>query len=139
MRPTVRLCALLGFKLDFLDRLEPFPDDHFHHRSLRDQVIIFLQNDSNSANTEKKSSVSLKLIDFIVFGPLSTAVETIIARPSQGNTLFLIEVCEWAEIFIRNEFNLNPPLSSRRSKSSKFPFQSDLKNSWFQLPITKYI
>ena len=122
----MRRCALLGFKLDFLDRLETFPDDHFHHRSLGDWITIFLQNDSKSAKTEKKTSVSLELLDFIVFGPLSTAVETIIARSSQGNTLFLIELCEWAEIFIRNEFNCNPPLSSRRGK---FHFQGDLTNS----------
>ena len=36
MHPTVRLRALLGFKLDSPDRLETFPVDHFSHRSLRD-------------------------------------------------------------------------------------------------------
>ena len=135
MRPTVRLCALLGLKLDFLDRLETFPGDDFHHRSLRYWITIFLQNNSKSVSTEK-TSVSLELLDSIGFDPLSTAVETIIARSSKGNdTLFLVEVCEWAEIFIRDEFNYNPLLSSRKGK---FPFQRDLTNSWFQRPITNY-
>ena len=80
MRPTVRLCALLGFKLDFLDRLETFPEDHFHHRSLRDWITIFLQNNRKSVNTEKKTSVSLEQLDSVGFDPLSTAVETIIAE-----------------------------------------------------------
>ena len=57
------------------------------------------------------------------------------ARSSKGNTLYHIEPCEWAEIFIQDEFNYNPLLSS---PVDKFPFQSDLTNSWFQLPNTNY-
>ena len=34
-----RVCALLGFKLDFLDRLETFPDDHLLHRSVHRQEV----------------------------------------------------------------------------------------------------
>ena len=134
-QPTVRLCSSLGLKLDFLDRLDTFPDDHFHHRSLCDWITIFLQNNSKSVSLERRTRLTLELLDSIGFDLLSTAVETIMARSSKGNTQYHIEPCEWAEIFIRDEFNHNPLLSSR---VDKFPFQSDLTNSWFQLPNTNY-
>ncbi|KAK2563733.1 hypothetical protein P5673_012719 [Acropora cervicornis] len=134
-RPTVLLCASLGLKLDFLDRLDTFPDDHFYHRSLCDWIDIFLQNNSKSVSLEKKTLLTLDLLDSIGFDPLSTAVDTIMARSSKGNIQCHIEPSEWARIFIQDEFNYNPLLSSR---VDKFPFQSDLTNSWFQLPNTNY-
>ena len=133
MRPTVGLCALLGLKLDFLDRLETFPEDHFYHRSICDWITIFLQNNSRSVSSERKTSLTAELLDSIGFDPLSKAVETIMARSSKGNMQCHIEPCEWAEIFIQDEFNYNPLLSPL---VGKFPFQSDLTNSWFQLPKT---
>ncbi|KAK2555604.1 hypothetical protein P5673_022625 [Acropora cervicornis] len=132
MSPTVRLCALLGLKLDFLDRLETIPEDHLDHRSLCDWITIFLQNNSRSVNAEKKTSLKLELLDSIGFDPLSTTVKTIMARSSKGNTQCHIAACEWAEIFIQDEFRYNPLLSSLYLW--QFPFQSDLTNSWFQLP-----
>ncbi|XP_029190138.1 uncharacterized protein LOC114957002 [Acropora millepora] len=134
-RPTVLLCSSLGLKLDFLGRLVTFPDDHFHHRSLCDWITIFLNNNSKSVSSERRTRLTLELLDSIGFDPLSTAVETIMARSSKGNTQCHIQPCEWAEIFIRDEFNYNPLLSSR---VDKFPFQRDLTNSWFQLPNTNY-
>ncbi|XP_067024852.1 uncharacterized protein [Acropora muricata] len=134
-RPTVLLCASLGLKLDFLDRLDTFPDDHFHHRSLCYWIDIFLENNSKSLSLEKKTLLTLDLLDSIGFDPLSTAVDTIMARSSKGNMQCHIEPSEWARIFIQDEFNYNPLLSSR---VDKFPFQSDLTNSWFQLPNTNY-
>ena len=135
-RPTVLLCSSLGLKLDFLERLDTFSDDHLHHRSLCDWITIFLQNNSTSVSLEKKTRLTLpELLDSIGFDPLSTAVETIMARSSKGNTQYHIEPCEWARIFIQGEFNYNPLLSSR---VDKFPFESDLTNSWFQLPNTNY-
>ena len=132
-RPTVLLCSWLGLKLQFLDRLHTFPSDHFHHRSICDWITIFLQNNSKSVSLEKKTALTLELLDSIGFDPLSTAVETFITRSSKGNTQRHIEPCEWARIFIQDEFNYNPLLSSR---VEKFPFPSDLTNSWFQLPNT---
>ena len=38
----------------------------------------------------------------------------------------------WAEIFIADEFKYNPLFSPL---AVKFPFQSNLTNTWFQLPI----
>ena len=134
-RPTVLLCASLGLKLDFLDRLDTFPDDHFHHRSLCDWIDIFLENNSKSLSLEKKTLLTLDLLDSIGFDPLSTAVDTIMARSSKRNMQCHIEPSEWARIFIQDEFTYNPLLSSR---VDKFPFQSDLMNSWFQLPNTNY-
>ena len=134
-RPTVLLCAFLGLKLDFLDRLDIFPDDHFYHRSLCDWITIFLQNNSRSVSLEKKTRLTLELLDSIGFDPLSKAVEIIMARSSKGNTQCHVEPCEWATIFIQDEFNYNLMLSPR---VGKFPFESDLTNSWFQLPNTSY-
>ena len=134
-RPTVLLCSSLGLKLDFLDRLETFSSDHFHHRSLCDWITIFLQNNSKSVRLEKKTRLTLELLDSIGFDPLSTAVETIMTRSSKGNTQYHIEPCEWARIFIQDEFNYNPLFSSG---VDKFPFESDLTNSWFRLTKTNY-
>ncbi|XP_068761749.1 uncharacterized protein [Montipora capricornis] len=134
-RPTVQRCALLGLKLDFLDRLQTFPEDDFHHRSLCNWITIFLQNNSSSVSLEKKTRLTLELLDSIGFDPLSSAVETIMARSSKGNTQCHIEPCERAVIFIQDEFKYNPLLSPRLGK---FPFQSDLTNAWFQLSNTTY-
>ena len=132
VRPTVRLCALLGLKLDFLDRLETFPEDHFYHRSLCDWITIFLQNNSRSVNPEKKTSLTLELLDSIGFDPSSTAVKTIMARSSKGNTQCHIKACEWAEIFIQDECTYNPLISSLCLW--QFPFRSALTDSCFKLP-----
>ena len=134
-QPTVLLCSSLGLKLDFLERLDTFSDDHLHHRSLCDWITIFLQNNSKSVSLEKKTRLTLELLDSMGFDPLSTGFETIMAWYSKGNTQYHIEPCEWARIFIQDEFNYNPLLSSR---VDKFPFQRDLTNSWFQLPNTNY-
>ena len=129
--PTARLCALLGLKLDFLDRLEKIPPDHYHHRTLRDWIEIILQNNVESVASAKKTSLTKELLGSIGFDPLSTAVETIMARSSEGSAQHHIEASEWAEIFIKDEFKYNPLISS---PFVKFPFQGNLTNSWFQLP-----
>ncbi|XP_068713728.1 uncharacterized protein [Montipora foliosa] len=134
-RRTFRLNALLGLKLDFLDRLEAIPEDHLLHRSLGDWINIFLQNNIRSVSSENKASLTIDLLDSIGFDPLSTAVETIMERSSKGNTQNHIEACEWAEIFIQDELKYNPFLSPQ---VLQFPFQSNLTNSWFQLPNTCY-
>ena len=129
--PTARLCALLGLKLDFLDRLETIPPEHCHHRTLRDWIEIFLQNNTEFVVSAKKTSLTKELLGSIGFDPLSTAVETIMARSSEGSAQHHIEASEWAEIFIKDEFKYNPLISS---PFVKFPFQGNLTNSWFQLP-----
>jgi len=130
-RPTVRLFALLGLKLDFLDRLQTISAHHIYHRSLCEWITIFLQNKSRAISLEKKTQLTLELLDSIGFDRSSTAVKNIMASSSMGNMQYHIEPCEWAEIFIQDEFNYNPMLYSG---VCSFPFESDLTNSWFQLP-----
>ena len=112
----VRLCTSLGLKSDFLRRLQTCPEDHVRHRSLCDWITIFLQSNGRSISLEKKSSLTLELLDSIGFNPFSTAAETIIARSSKGNAQYNIQPCEWAEIFIQDEFKYNPEVSSQNGK-----------------------
>ncbi|XP_015764182.1 PREDICTED: uncharacterized protein LOC107343139 isoform X1 [Acropora digitifera] len=130
---TARLCCLLGLKENFFDRLHTFSVHRLHHRSLCEWITIFLQNNSRSLSLEKKSFLTTSLLDAIGFDPSSTAVETIMARSSKGNTQYYIKPCEWAEIFIQDECTYNPSLSSLTPRH--FPIPSDLANSWFQLPL----
>ena len=116
MCPKVELCTSLGLKLNFLDRLQTFPEGHVRHRSLCDWITIFLQTNSRSISLEKKSSLTVELLDSIGFDPLSTGVETIMARSSKGNAQNHIEPCEWAQIFIQDEFKYNPEVSSQNGK-----------------------
>ena len=42
--PNARLSALLGLKLDFLDRLKEVPTEHCEHRTLGDWIVTLLHN-----------------------------------------------------------------------------------------------
>lgn len=127
--PTARLCALLGLKLDFLDRVKEMPPEHCHHRTLSDWVVTFLRNIVESVPSTDRKVLTKELLDKIGFDPLGRAVETIISR--SRNMQRHIEACEWAEIFIRDEVKNHPLLYSL---SVPYPFQANLTNSWFQLP-----
>ena len=133
MSPMVQLCDLLGLKVEFLDRLQTFPAHHLHHRSLCEWITIFLQNNSRSLSLKKKSSLTLELLDSIGFDPLSTGVETIMARSSKGNAQNHTETCEWAQTFIQDEFKYNHEVSSQ---NGKFPFRGHFNtNSRSSFPI----
>ena len=110
------LCTLLGLKLNFLDRLQTFPEDHVRHRSLCEWITTFLQTNSRSISSAKKSSLTSELLDSIGFNPSSTAVQTIMARSTKGNAQYHIKPCEWAEIFIQDEFKYNPQVSFQNGK-----------------------
>ena len=127
--PTARLCALLGLKLDFLDRVKEMPPEHCHHRTLSDWIVTFLRNITESVPSTDRKVLTKELLDKTGFDPLSRAVETIISRSK--NVQRHIEACEWAEIFIRDEFKYHPLLCSL---PVPYPFQANLTNSWFQLP-----
>ena len=127
--PTARLCALLGLKLDFLDRVKEMPPEHAHHRSLSDWIVTFLRNNNESVPSTDRKVLTKELLDTIGFDPLSKTVETIIWR--SRNMQRHIEACEWAELFIRDEVKYHPLFYSL---SVPFPFQANLINSWFQLP-----
>lgn len=125
-----RLCSVLGLKLDFLDRLEEIPQEHFCHRTLSDWIYTFLQNNAEVVAPTKKSSLTKDLLYSIGFDPLSNVVEAIMARSPEAGSAH-VEACEWAEIFITDEFKYNPLLSPM---VVQFPLYDRLTNSWFQLP-----
>ena len=124
-----RICALLGLQLDFLDRLDEVPPEDHDHFPLCDWIVTFLSNNYESVSSIDKSRLAKDLLAAIGFDPISSAVETIMARA--GSKQHHIETCEMAELFIRDEFKFNPLLSSM---VARFPILSDLTNSWFQLP-----
>ena len=129
--PNARLSALLGLKLDFLDRLKEVPTEHCEHRTLGDWIVTFLRNNiiRETFTSKDNNVVTKELLEAIGFDPLSTAVESIISR--SRNMQRHIEAYEWAEIFIRDEVKYHPLLYSL---PSPYPFQANLINSWFQLP-----
>ena len=105
-------CSVLGLKLDFLDSLEEMAPIHRNHRTFSNWIVRFLHNNSEFVALTDKASLTKDLLASIGFDPLSTAVETIIDRHSSTeSTKHHIEACEWADIFIEDEFKYNPMLS----------------------------
>ena len=126
-----QLCALLGLKLDFLDALSEMPPECCNHRSLTEWIKIFLRDNSESTVMANRKKISKELLESIGFDPSSTAVETIMARSAfAGSTPMHIDACEWAQLFVEDEFKYNPLLSSL---TSPFPFYHCLTNAWFEL------
>ena len=124
-----RINALLGLRVDFLDRLEDVTLEDRDHLTLCDWIVTFLRKNFESVGLTDKSCPSKELLASIGFDPLSSAVETIMARAR--NLQHHIDVCELAEIHIKDEFKYNLLLSP---VAFRFPLQSNLTNSWFQLP-----
>ena len=122
------ICSLLGLRSDFLDNLDKIPPENRDHLTLCDWIVTFLQNNYESVSLTDRNSPSKELLASIGFDPLSTAVETIMART--GSTQQHIDACDMAEIFIKDEFKYNISLSQA---VRMFPFRSDLTNTWFQL------
>lgn len=130
-----RICAELGLQPDFLTELDEIPRESRHHRKLSDWIEIFLEDSTESVKKDDKYSLTKELLGSIGFDPTSKAVKTIMARAFSGSMQEHIEASEWAQLFIKDEFKDNPLLSP---KTSKFPFQSDVKNTWFQLSKEEY-
>ena len=126
-----RLCSLLGLKLDFLDFLEEMPPEQRDHRDDGEWIKIFLEENSEKLDSTVKHSLTKDLLESIGFDPFSSAVEIIMARSQAGSRENHVEACEWAQMFIKDEFKYNPLLSTRMSK---FPFQSSITNKW--VPLT---
>jgi hypothetical protein len=93
-RDTVRICSLLGLQLDFLDRFEEIPPEERDHFTVCDWIVTFLGNNYESVSFPDKRSLTKDLLAAIGFDPLSSAVETIVARA--GRTQHHIEACEMA-------------------------------------------
>ena len=128
---TAYNCYLLGLELDFLDYLDEIPEEHRNHRPLCEWIEIFLQENSESLAPSSKNYLTKELLQSIGFDPLSTSIETIMTRSLHGSAQQHIETCEWAQLFITDEFKYNILLSQ---KISKFPFQSSITNVW--VPLT---
>jgi len=131
-RDTVGICSLLGLRHDFLDSLDEILPEHRDHFTLCDWIVTFLGNNYESISFSDKKTLSKDLLSAIGFDPMSSAVETIMARAER--TQHHIEACEVAQIFIQDEFKYSLhlyPLVER------FPFQStNFLTNIFQLPST---
>ena len=132
-RQKCRVCALLGLKLDFLDDLETTPPNTLYHRKLNEWIEIFLEDSTESVDNPDKYSLNKETLASIGFDPSSEVVETINARAESfpETTQQHIEASEWAQLFIKDEFQYNPLLSP---STPRFPFQTNTANDWFQLP-----
>ena len=128
-RTTVRLCSLLGLRLDFLDDLEMMSPRTRNHRPLSEWIVKFLRENYESLLWSEKDFLSKDLLFLIGFDPTSSSVETVLARSCVGNMQRHIDPCEWAEIFVEDEFKYSVLLSQQ---TDKFPFKSDSVNTWFQ-------
>ena len=124
---TIHVCFFLGLKLDFLDGLEDVPPSIRDHRSLCDWVVRTLRNNYKSLGLTDKDSLDKEMLISIGFDPLSSAVETILTRA--GNMQQHIDACEWAEMFVEDEFKYNLLFSQQ---NERFPFQSKKTNEWFK-------
>ncbi|XP_022797516.1 uncharacterized protein LOC111335786 [Stylophora pistillata] len=126
---TARICALLGLRLDFLDRLKEIPPEDCDHLKVCEWIITFLRNNYESAIPADRSPPSKELLTAVGFDPLSSSAETIMVRA--GSTQHHIDACEMAEIFIRDQFKYNILLSP---ELSRFSLMENCTNTWFQLP-----
>lgn len=132
-RETVRVCSCLGLQIDFLYCLQDMPEKLRHHRTLCDWIVIFLRNNFTAlSDLSGKNSLSKELLHNIGFDPLSSAVNVIVKRA--GSDAQHIDPCDWAEIFVQDEFKYNPFLNSDDNQfvKSEFPFQSAKVNEWFE-------
>ena len=130
-----RICAELGLQPDFLAELLEIPPQSRHHRKLSDWIEIFIEDSTESKKKGGNYSLTKELLGSIGLDPTSKAVETIMARSFSGSMQEHIEASEWAQLFIKDEFKYNSLLSP---ETSKFPFQSDMTNTWFHLPKEEY-
>ena len=104
----LQLCASLGLKLNFLDRLDEMPPEFRDCYTLTDWITTFLKAKCESICSTTKSSLTRELLDEIGFDPHSKAVETIMTRVFPGNSQHHVEECEWADIFVRDQLKYNP-------------------------------
>ena len=102
--------SVLGLKIDFLDCLEEMKPEFRGHWTLEEWIVTFLQKNYQSMKTIDKTSLTKDLLGEMGFDPSSAAIETILKRANEMQ--HHIEACEWAKIFIADEFKYNPLLST---------------------------
>ena len=130
-REVSYIYSFLGLRQNLvLDKLEIMSSEDREHQSLCDWIVTFIQNSFESVSLTDKRSPSVELLSSIGFDHRSSAAETIMARAR--DTQHHIDLCEVSEIFIRDQFKYKV---SPSSVTCKFPFRSNLKNTWFRLSI----
>lgn len=121
---------ILGLKLDLLDGIEEMSPGQYNHRTLYEWIERSLEEEIDDLDSVDKNTLTPQLLASIGFDQSSEAVKSIIERSSVASTQPHIEACEWAQIFIKDEFKYNPLLSP---SSERFPFKSSKTNEWFCL------
>ena len=130
-REVSDICSFLGLRKNFvLDKLEKISPEDRDHQSLCDWIVTFVQNSFQSVSLTDKRSHSAELLASIGFDPRSSAAETIVARAR--NTQHHSDLCEMAQIFIRDQFKYKV---SPSSVTCMFPLRSNITNTWFRLSI----
>ena len=130
-REVSNICSFLGLRKNFvLDKLEKISSEDRDHLSLCDWIVTFVQNSFESVSLTDKRSPSAELRASFGFDPRSSAAEIIVAHAR--NTQHHIDLCEMAEIFIRDQFNYKV---SPSSVTCMFPLRSNITNTWFRLSI----
>ncbi|XP_068713699.1 uncharacterized protein [Montipora foliosa] len=121
---------ILGLQLDLLDGIEEMPPEHYNHRTLYEWIERSLEENNEYLDSVDENALTPQLLASIGFDPSSDAVKNIIERSFAASTQQHIEACEWAQIFIADEFKYNPLLSP---PSERFPLKSSKTNEWFCL------
>ena len=122
--------SILGLQLDLLDGIEQMPLAQYNHRTLYEWIERSLEENIEDLDSVDENTLTSQLLASIGFDPSSEAVKSIIERSSEASTQQHIESCEWAQIFIADEFKYNPLLSP---SSQRFPFKVSKTNEWFYL------
>ena len=120
--------SILGLQLDLLDGIEEMPPDHYNHRTFNEWIQRSSEENIEDFDSVDENTLTPQLLASIRFDQSSEAVKNIIERSSAACTQQHIEACEWAKIFIENEFKYNPLLSP---SSQRFPFKISKTNEWF--------
>ncbi|XP_068757338.1 uncharacterized protein [Montipora capricornis] len=122
--------SILGLQLDLLDGIENMPPEHYNHRTLYEWIERSVEENIEYLDSVDENALTPQLLASIGFDPSSEAVENLIERSSPASRQQHIEACEWAQIFIADEFKYNPLLSPL---PERFPLKSSKTNEWFCL------
>ena len=106
------------------------PPEQYNHRTLYEWIERSLEENIEDLDSVDESTLTPQLLASIGFDPSSEAVKSIMKRSSEASTQQHIQSCEWAQIFIADEFKYNPLLSP---SSQRFPFRASKTNEWFYL------
>ena len=95
------------------------PPELYNHRTLYEWIDRSLEENIEYLDSVDENALTPQLLASIGFDPKSKAVENVIGRSSAASTQQHIEVCEWAQIFIADEFKYNslhsPPVVPLKS------------------------